>query len=234
MVRFDANCKSRLRRKVGVAAVQVPIYPHLMHNAERNNRLKELPFGPEYLSLHDVPVSMPVVDADWWARALSIDDFIAQASSNVEFWKSTRRLAAISDAARLRAAAIDVPRRLLVILEDWCGDAVNTVPVIQRLAESNTMLALRVLRRDENLPLMDAHLSGTSRAIPVAMVLDTEGRHFGWWGSRPSPLQRWRLLEGNAMEQNERYKIARTWYARDRGRTTVDEILMLLERSVIS
>ena len=191
-------------------------------------------FTSEYVSLHEAPQSMPIVSNAFWAAATTLDTFVASAQQNQGFWQMTMRLASASDESKARAAAIMSPRRLLAIVEDWCGDAVNTVPVIQRLVDVNPLLELRVLRRDEHDALMDAHLSGTARAIPVVMVLDEHGNHSGWWGSRPSPLQRWRLLEGSAMEKDARYRATRTWYARDRGRTTVDEVLALIERSVLN
>jgi len=52
-----------------------------------------------------------------------------------------------------------------VLVEDWCGDAVNTLPVIGRLAEHASNIELRVVGRDANLDLMDAHLTNGSRSI---------------------------------------------------------------------
>ena len=42
----------------------------------------------------------------------------------------------------------------------------NTVPYLARLAESVPNIDMRLLTRDENPDLMDAHLNGTSRSIP--------------------------------------------------------------------
>ena len=41
-------------------------------------------------------------------------------------------------------------RRLLVIAEDWCGDASSTVPVVARFADAVPGMELRVLRRDQH------------------------------------------------------------------------------------
>lgn len=188
----------------------------------------------ERISLHAPPLEMPVVDVAYWDKAMSLVDFIASAQKNQEFWTATLRLARITDDHKMRVRALTAPRRLLVLTEDWCMDGVNTLPVIQKLVDENPLLELRVLRRDDNDVLMHAHMSGQSRAIPVVMALGEDGTHYGWWGSRPSPLQRWRLVEGNALEKTERTKQTRTWYARDRGVTTAEEVLELLELSVTS
>jgi hypothetical protein len=89
-----------------------------------------------------------------------------------------------------------------------------------------------VLERDQNLDLMDTHLTRSARAIPVVIVLDENYRELGWWGSRPEPLQNWvRSEEAQAMNKDDRYREMRRWYARDGGRTALDEIVRLLERT---
>ena len=131
----------------------------------------------------------------------------------------------------LVTAAIEAggPFKLLALSEDWCGDAVNALPVVARWAEAVPGMELRVLSRDENPDLMDAHLTdGRARSIPVVMVLDADYREVGWWGPRPRELQRWVLGDGKGMASDERYKVVRRWHARDKGRTLVEEILRIM------
>ncbi len=145
---------------------------------------------------------------------------------NADLWGAVWRRAAVSDLQVQRAEALAGAWHLLVLSEDWCGDAVNTVPVIARFAELASNVDLRVLARDENPDLMDAHLTGAgSRSIPVVIVLDEHFREVGWWGPRPSALQRWATTDGKSLDKDERYREIRTWYARDKGATTVEEIL---------
>jgi hypothetical protein len=84
---------------------------------------------------------------------------------------------------------------------------------------------LRVLARDQNLDLMDAHLTNGGRAIPVVMILDEMYREVGWWGPRPDPLQDYFLRELRPLPKEERYPHLRAWYARDRGMTSLTELL---------
>lgn len=185
-------------------------------------------------SVHLASTVGPSLDAAIWDAAWSLDAFIAQASVYRELWQTTRRLAQVSPAHAAAVAALHGPARLLVLLEDWCGDAIHTIPVVQRLIESNSRLELRVVRRDEHADLMNAHLTGTARAIPVVIVYDTNGRERGWWGPRPSALEGWVLREGLAMEKDERYRAIRTWYARDRGATTSAEVLQVLRHAALN
>lgn len=163
--------------------------------------------------------------------APELEDMIAAAQKNAELWAAVWRRADVPDDYVRRVAALGGAWHLLVLSEDWCGDAVNTVPIVARLAELSPNVDLRVLARDENADLMDAHLTGTSRSIPVVIVLDAQFRERGWWGPRPAELQQWVLGPGQALEKDERYKRIRAWYARDRGRSTLEEVVALMERA---
>ncbi len=123
-------------------------------------------------SLHLAATPGERLDPARWDRAATLDDFIARAETHRELWQTTRRLAHISDTHRDAVAALDAACRLLVLLEDWCGDAIHTVPTVLRMVEANPLLALRVVRRDEHDDLMAAHLTGRARAIPVVIAYD--------------------------------------------------------------
>ncbi len=166
-----------------------------------------------------------------WEAALPFERFLESARSNVELWHALYRRARVPPELLARVAELRTPWHLLVLSEDWCGDAVNTVPVVARLAELSGTLQLRILARDENPDLMDAHLTGTSRSIPVMMALDADFVEHGWWGPRPAELQAWFLSVGRTMDKADRYRELRTWYARDRGVSTLNEVLALLERA---
>ena len=165
-----------------------------------------------------------------FAAAVAFAEAIAAARTNKALWEAVYRGARVPPEALARAAALAGPRRLLAISEDWCGDAVNSLPIIARLAEATPGLALRVLARDEHPALMDAHLTNGARSIPVVVALDGDFAPLGAWGPRPAELQRWALGPGRALDKAERYKEIRRWYARDRGRTVVSEVLDVLER----
>ncbi len=172
--------------------------------------------------------------ADYEA-GVSFDEYLAGVQKNADLWRG------IYGRAIVHASEIDAIEAtgrhwyLLVLSEDWCGDAVNTVPVVARLAAQASNVDMRVLARDEHLDVMDRHLSPTGgRAIPVVIVLDKDFNEVGWWGSRPKDLQQWYLATGSAMENDERYKHARGWYARDKGTSVVAAILSIIEGAGVS
>jgi hypothetical protein len=160
-----------------------------------------------------------------FAAGITFPEFLAAAVEQPEFWRSSYERAKVPDDLLDRARAMARPLRLAVLLEDWCGDATNTMPLLARFAEQVPGWELRVFARDANPDLMDAHLTGTSRSIPVVMLLNEHGEELAWWGPRPRELQDWVLTEGQSLEKAERYKHVRRWYALDRGRTTISEIL---------
>jgi thiol-disulfide isomerase/thioredoxin len=170
---------------------------------------------------------------DRYGSALTFEQFVEGAQSNQDMWRSVYRLAKIPPELIERAS--DVPGKwyLLALVEDWCGDAVNTIPIIARLAEEVPNLELRLLTRDENPDIMDAHLSPTGgRAIPIVMVLDDDHEEQAWWGSRPRELQEWVMSTGLTMERSARYREIRAWYAKDKGRAVLTEVIALIEGSV--
>ena len=174
---------------------------------------------------------MKYVNRERFEGAATFDEYLDTVEKNHDLWH------AVYDHVRLPEELVDeassLPGRwhLVALSEDWCGDAVNTLPVIARLADQAGW-DLRVLGRDDNLDLMDGHLTnGRSRLIPVVIVYDKDFREIGWWGPRPSEIQSWVLGEGLSMSSPERYKVIRRWYAKDRGKTTLSELLEILARA---
>lgn len=173
------------------------------------------------------------MNAERYASAATIADYIDATQKNTEFWRGVNRTARVPDESVVRTASMGGTLHLLALSEDWCGDAVNTLPVIARLVEGMPGATLRILGRDANPDLMDAHLTNGTRSIPVVIVYDADYRELGWWGPRPAELQQLYLSELRALPKDERNLRVRTWYARDRGRSTAAELLALVERVAV-
>jgi hypothetical protein len=157
---------------------------------------------------HLGPTPFALMTAQRFAEAWTFEAFVASAKDNAELWATTARRAALEDDARERAA--------------W----------IARLVEALPDATLRCMDREQALDLMDAHLTGTARSIPVVMLYDADFRELGWWGPRPMALHEWVRGEGQRADKDERNRHKRAWFARDRGRSSVDEVLALLERAM--
>lgn len=144
-----------------------------------------------------------------------------------------RDRATVPDALAARVAATGRRWHLLALSADWCADAVNVLPWAEALAAATPGVELRILDRDANLDLMDAHLTnGRSRSIPIVILLDECGAERGWWGPRPSALQAWVMgPEAQALSKEERYAEQRRWYTADHGRSVLEELVALIERA---
>lgn len=163
-----------------------------------------------------------------YAHGQTFAGFVEATVENRELWEVMSRRRFHVEEAATRIASVPGRWRLLVLADDWCGDAVNTLPVVARLAEAAGNVELRIVGRDEHPDLMDRHLTNGGRAIPVVVLLDESGKPHGWWGPRPRLLQQWFERTGRAMEPADRYRELRRWYARDRGATTASEIADLV------
>ena len=159
-----------------------------------------------------------------WNHALSYQDFVAASEQHRGLWEGIYRLMRMPDWA-FQAVPPGTRRRLLVIAEDWCGDASSTIPILARFADTVPGMQLRVVRRDDHPELMDRYLTNGSRSIPIVIVLDEAFRELGHWGPRPTSLQTWVLENRPLVPKAELYPQIRKWYARDRGETTLREVL---------
>jgi hypothetical protein len=61
------------------------------------------------------------------------------------------------------------------------------------------------------------------------ILLNPKFQECGWWGPRPRELQKWVMEKGLALSKEDRYREVRTFYARDRGLSTMTEIVAMLE-----
>lgn len=165
-------------------------------------------------------------------KAQTFQQFLEGTRDSKHPWQEFYRRARVQEELLERARGLKENWHFLVLCEEWCGDGANSLPYLARMLDVVPNLHLRILSRDENPDLRDAHLTRGSRSIPVVMILDKEFREVGWWGPRPEPLQEIFLKELKDLPNEERYSRLRAWYARDRGRTTLLEILDRIPVSV--
>ena len=124
------------------------------------------------------------------------------------------------------------PQIWWMINEAWCGDAAQTLPAIAKaLAASGGPVELRIIMRDENLPVMDKYLTNGGRSIPKLIATDLDGHELFNWGPRPVAAQKlmmdWKQNpNGKTFEEIE--KELHLWYAKDKGQSVQDELRLLL------
>ena len=172
----------------------------------------------------------------YWSEAAPFEAFLETVSEKADLWRSHARRVKLHEDELARVRDLSYSRKLLVLTEDWCGDAIRSLPVVAALAAESPGLELRVLNTDAHPEALSGRLTKGARAIPIVVLFDEEGREIGSWGPRPAPLQaqlREKLrTEGPPPEGalGEYYAPIFSWYAKDKGRTVAQELLMLLER----
>jgi Thioredoxin len=119
----------------------------------------------------------------------------------------------------------------IVLVESWCGDAAQNLPVFSKIVEANPNVNLRILLRDENPELMNQYLTNGSASIPKLICVDENLQELGTWGPRPQFLQDW-LYENKTnpkMEMAELKKEFQIWYTKNKGQTLQKEMIRLMK-----
>lgn len=124
---------------------------------------------------------------------------------------------------------IVAPQIWSIIIEDWCGDSAQTLPVKVALSELNKNISLKIELRDSNLDLMNLYLTHGKKSIPKIVSFDKKLNELFVWGPRPSQAQTLvNELTKQGMDKNEITKQLHLWYAKDGGFSTEKEILSKL------
>jgi thioredoxin-like negative regulator of GroEL len=121
----------------------------------------------------------------------------------------------------------------LVLSEPWCGDAAQSLPVLAAIAEqSGGKIEIKIVYRDANPELMDAYLTGQSRAIPKLVQLDSHLNVTGIWGPRPTVAQKMVLeLRSDPQTAPKYAELLHKWYADDRQESIQRELVKLLHKA---
>lgn len=120
--------------------------------------------------------------------------------------------------------------RILIISEPWCGDASTTVPVLAKfIAEAG--IPVKIFLRDQDKSLINEFLTDGSESIPKVLILDKDFMVKDTWGPRPEfgtqLLQKFKSDPKN-YPREEFYNDLQVYYAKNRGKDAVEEIVNLL------
>ncbi|WP_299063162.1 thioredoxin family protein [uncultured Polaribacter sp.] len=124
---------------------------------------------------------------------------------------------------------VTAPQTWLVITEGWCGDAAQNIPVLQKIADTTDKVDLRIVLRDENLPLMDLFLTNGGRSIPKLIALDKDNNVINTWGPRPSTATKMvaDYKEKNGTIDAQFKQDLQVWYNKNKGKNVQEDLVKL-------
>jgi len=112
-----------------------------------------------------------MVTPERFAQGMTFPEYLAQMRTNKE--RFAKRLAEADVGPEDREALAGRKLKILVITEDWCGDALVGFPGLAKLVEGAPDVEMRVFLRDANPDVMGQYLKrGLYRTIPVFVFFD--------------------------------------------------------------
>ncbi len=164
------------------------------------------------------------------ASGQTFSEFLAAAKARREGWLRMADSARVDEALLARARAVGGTWHLLVIAVDACGDSMNSVPYLAKLAEQVPGLDLRIVLPARGRSVQESHKSLDGRnATPTIVLLDAEGRDVGCIVELPSEIRTWATSVRPAVSSDSLHAGIRAFYARDRGRGITTEAVEMLE-----
>ena len=127
--------------------------------------------------------------------------------------------------------AFDKEVYFLIITESWCGDAAQTMPMMNKVAQT-AGVDLRVVLRDDNLDFMDQFLTNGGRSIAKLILINkATGLPVTTWGPRPTAATQLVADEKAAkgVLSPEFKEELQNWYNKNKGKDTENDLLNMLK-----
>jgi len=130
-----------------------------------------------------------MVTKERFQQGMTFPQYLDQMTTNKE--KFLENLAAVKVGPDDRGVFANRRDKLnvLVITEDWCGDAITNFPPLAKMVESAPNVEMRIFLRDQNPDLMDQYLNrGLYKSIPVFVFFDDHMKELARFIERPPAI----------------------------------------------
>ncbi|WP_294284435.1 thioredoxin family protein [uncultured Chryseobacterium sp.] len=185
---------------------------------------------------------------NYWDKAISFEDYVQTGRQRLEnpanqqetdykpyyelglqrIERTLKKYAADEEQLK-ELASKNFDGKILIISEVWCGDASSTVPALVKFFEGKN--EVRIFLRDSDKSLINQFLTNGTESIPKVVILNSDFSVKGSWGPRPE-YGRQLLAKFKADPENytreQFYNDLQLYYAKNRGKDAVQEILELL------
>ena len=130
-----------------------------------------------------------MVTRERFEQGMTFQQYLDQMGTNKETFVKFLSEIVIRPEDKEALAKLGKKLKVMVITEDWCGDALYNVPVLAKLVEGNPNIEARVFLRDKNADLMDQDLNqGMYRSIPVFAFFDENMNEVARLLERPAKI----------------------------------------------
>lgn len=184
----------------------------------------------------------------YWQQAISFEEYMDVAKRRVqdtpttdeyfEYYElglhrmeRTLKTFKVDEEALADLKSMNFSGKILIISEPWCGDASATVPAVSTFFEA-AGIETRVFLRDSDTSLIDQFLTNGTQSIPKVLILDQDFSVTENWGPRPKYgndlLVKFKENE-TIYPREEFYNDLQVYYAKNRGKDAVLEILNLIK-----
>ena len=182
------------------------------------------------------PPILPVLD--WKAILASgrtFEEWLAAAEHDMNREELERRLTNMDLEPQVEALLGALPRPVYVvaIAEDWCGDVLRHVPVLQRLAQAAPNLEVRYITREQHKDVFVRFLTNGGEAIPKFIFVSSQFVECGNWGPMPA-ADRVLVARGKACGdlRAARSKVSQSYQTDVDQRIVVEELVELINIAV--
>jgi hypothetical protein len=165
-----------------------------------------------------------MVTRERFAQGMTFQQYLDQMTSNKDKFLEAMGAVHVTPEHRAVVAGRGEKLNVMVLTEDWCGDALTNFPVLARMVEGVANVEMRVFLRDQNPDLMDQYLNrGIYRSIPVFVFFDDDMNEVARFVERPP-----KITEYMEEKQLELRRQLRTQHGDEWRRAAAEEIRSLL------
>jgi hypothetical protein len=183
---------------------------------------------------------------NYWQQAVTFEEYLSEAERRMtvqdpkddhnEYYElglqrmnRTLKTFKRDEEALSKLKAKNFTGKILIISEPWCGDASATVPALAEFFKGEN--EVKIFCRDSDTSLIDQFLTDGSQSIPKVLILNEDFFLKNVWGPRPkfgNDLLKKFKSNPETYPREEFYNDLQVYYAKNRGKDVIEEILELI------
>ena len=159
------------------------------------------------------------------------EDLVSYTMLNDRRMKRWDKTIKVTNVIQEKVANSNINQTWLVLTESWCGDAAHVIPVINKIAELNDNIDLKVVLRDDNEALMNQFLTNGGKSIPkLIMIENTTNKVVNTFGPRPTEATQ--LVKDYKAKYGiltpEFKEDLQGWYNKNKGQNAIEDLVGLM------